>query len=339
MNVVYTFDNGYAEITAVSIVSLLENNKHVERLDLYIIDCGISDENKMKISSLINSFERTVVFVPSIDISSKVTIKLETLYWSEVCYIRLFFAELLPDLDRVMHIDCDTIVRKDISSIYNVDLSNYVCAACYDCSPCPKRSIGIPSERPYYSNGFLIFNLDNARNKDIERRFVEYIEEKKGVLPHLDQDVINEVLGNEVYLLPAEYNVMSNTIAFGERCIELFDDNEPYYSAKEVKNAVHNPIIVHLVGYKFFSRPWAQPCYHPYNKEWLNYHLKTPWCNEQKLLKPTQKKYGFLRETICWIWNFGYRNKQIRNLLFLIEKRSVVKKKKAYEQAFRLGAL
>ncbi len=328
MNIVYTFDDGYSEITAVSIVSLLNNNQHIENLKLYIIDCGIKEANKIALTELVQSYGRNVTYIPAIDLSQKICVELDTSYWNQVCYIRLFFAELLPQLDKVMHIDCDTIVRGDISCIYDIDLNGYVYAACYDCSPCPKISAGFEECDPYYSNGFLIFNLKTIRDEGIEKKFVRYIEEKKGKLPHLDQDVINGVARDKVRVLPPQYNLMSITALFSRRCIELFSENEPYYSIDELINAVKNPIVVHFVGYQFISRPWAQPCYHPYNDEWIQYYKLTPYWSNNRMLKYKKKKYGMAREAVCWLWNLGYKSRRIRLLLFVWEKKATWKYKK-----------
>lgn len=326
MNIVYTFDNGYSEIAAVSIVSLFENNKHVKELNMFIVDCGISDKNKRILDELSSYYGRKIIYIKSVNIYEKINIKLDTRYWSDICYIRLFFAELLPNIDRVMHVDCDTIVRGDVSEIYNIDMGNNVCAACYDCNPCPKYAAGFDRDDPYYSNGFLIFDLNKIRSNDLIKTFVEYIEFKNGKLPHLDQDVINGVLHKSIYLLPAKYNLMTNTALFGSCCKELFE-GEPYYSKEELKEAVNNPIIVHLIGFKFSSRPWAQPCYHPYNKEWIEYYSKTKYWNEKKMLIRKRKKYGILRECACWIWNQGYKIEMIRRILFKLEKSSTNKLK------------
>lgn len=318
MNIVYTFDDSYFVIAAVSISSLLENNKEVGELKLFIVDCGIREENRRHLLKIVKRYDRKLFFLNSIDISRKIPIQLDTAFWSDVCYVRLFFAELMPHINKVIHIDCDTLVLGNIENVYNMDMNGMVCSACYDCIPSPKYAAGFSKKTEYYSNGFLIFDLLKIRENNIQQQFIDYIISKHGKLPHLDQDVINAVLKNKINLLPQKYNVMTITVMFGDRCCEMFSKEEKYYSPEEVKDAVKNPMVLHFVGYRFVNRPWKQPCYHPYNSEWLNFYHKVDFCNKENLLKNEQR--NVLKKLICLIWNIGYKIPTIKSWEFEIEK-------------------
>lgn len=323
MNVVYTFDNGYAEITAVSMLSLLRNNMNCKDLNLYVADCGITLENQNKLNDLAKKFGRVINYVDARNMEFRIPISLNLSYWTFTCYVRLFFSELFPTLDRVMHIDCDTIVCGSLEEAYNTNIEEAYCAGCYDCIPSTKRQAGLQKEDIYVSNGFLIFDLDKMRKDNIQEKFVNYIVEKKGNLPHLDQDVVNAVLKHRIYIMPAKYNVMTYNVLFKSRCCEFFDKDEPYYSNKEINDAVKDPKVVHLVGYRFVSKPWMQPCYHPYNALWKSYYSECKFCGDGKLLKYKRKKYGILREIVCIVWNLGRRIPGIDYLEFIWEKRRV----------------
>lgn len=329
MNVVYTFDDGYSEISAVSIFSLLKNNSKAD-INLFIVDCGISEVNKQKFEHMVKNFGHKLVFVRAHNIEDQIPIKVDVSYWSFVCYVRLFFPQLLPEVDRVLHIDCDTIIKSDLSVIYNKKLNGKLCAACYDCIPSPKYAAGFPNDSAYFSNGFILFDLKGMRRLNIQQKFIDYIVAKNGILPHLDQDVINYVLKDNICVLPPEYNMMTQMTLFGSKIVELFTDNEPFYSEKQIEFAVNNPIMVHLVGYRYVSKPWSQPCYHPYNNEWISLYKQINFCEQKQLLKRKRKKYGFLRELVCYIWNIGYKINALRNLEFKMEKKRVNKKRKKY---------
>lgn len=331
MNIVYTFDDDYSEITAVSMLSLLENNKDEKEINLFIIDCGIKEHNKTRIETLAKRFNRTIKFIEAKNMENKIPIKLDVSFWSFVCYVRLFFAELLPDIDKIMHIDCDTIVRGKLGDIYNIKLGENLCAACYDCIPSPKFTAGFVKESGYFSNGILIFDLKSMREENIQEKFVQYIVTKKGDLPHLDQDVVNAVMANRILALPAEYNLMTYTALFKEKMCKVFEPIEPYYSVQEIKKAIENPIMVHFVGYRFVSRPWLQPCYHPYNEEWINYYQRIAFDDKQNILDKKTKKYGAIREIVCILWNYGYKLRFIRNVEFLMEKKRIKKLRLKYE--------
>lgn len=321
MDIVYTFDNGYSEITAVSLVSLLESNIECENLNLHIVDCGINEDNKENLRKLVKKYDRTIDFVPAVDISKRIPVALEAGYWSVVCYVRLFFAEMFPDLDRILHIDCDTIIRSNIEQVYITDIEEFACAACYDCLPSPKHSAGFKDNEKYFSNGFILFNLKLIREQKIEDKFINYIISKKGILPHLDQDVISATLKGMIFLLPPEYNMMSVTLALEEKCCDTFKDKGSYYSKTAISKAVEAPIIVHFVGYRYYSRPWAQPCYHPYNDEWINYYKKCSFNKDLPLLNKRKKKHGVLENFVLYLWNNVRKVSIIRNIQDKIELR------------------
>lgn len=337
MNVVYTFDNGYSVVTAVSMTSLLENNKKVKNLKIYIVDCGISDINKKRFMILAKKYGRELNFVEGKNFESRIPIKLDLGYWSFVCYVRLFFCELFPELDRVLHVDCDTLVLKSLEDIYNLDLGENLCAGCYDCVPTPKYSAALSKDCGYYSNGFLIFDLGKMRRENIQEKFINYILERKGILPHLDQDVVNAVLKDKIYTLPPEYNVMTHICLFKEKEISFFDESEPYYKAHELVEACSNPVIIHLVGFKYVSRPWSQPCFHPYNFEWIEYYkmICDLFDDNYKILRKKKKKYGLLQEIACLIWNLGYKVPPIRELEIIFERKKIKNKCKIYKDSAR----
>ena len=51
MNVFYFSSDLFASVVAVSMVSLLENNKEQEKITFYIVDDGISDEKKILLNN------------------------------------------------------------------------------------------------------------------------------------------------------------------------------------------------------------------------------------------------------------------------------------------------
>ena len=48
LNILYQCDDNYAPYTGVSMSSLFRRNKNIEEINIYILDDGISEENKKK---------------------------------------------------------------------------------------------------------------------------------------------------------------------------------------------------------------------------------------------------------------------------------------------------
>ena len=60
LNVLYQFDNKYAPYAGVSITSLLENNSDFDHICIYILENGVSEENK----TLFMKTAQTKTFLP-----------------------------------------------------------------------------------------------------------------------------------------------------------------------------------------------------------------------------------------------------------------------------------
>lgn len=64
----------------------------------------------------------------------------ETGAYSLACYLRLFAPTLLPDVDKVLYLDCDLIVNGNLDELWNTDLEGYAVAAVHDAPHCPTTS-------------------------------------------------------------------------------------------------------------------------------------------------------------------------------------------------------
>ena len=182
----YTFDDGYSKITAVSIASLLESNKLEREINILIVDCGIQAENKNKLIELVKSYNRSIKFFNGVKLEEKFNTSLKCLSWSPVCYERLFYHEIFASYDKVLHVDCDTLVLKNLSNTYNLDINNYFLAACLDCSPSPKKMLKFSHSQKYFSAGFMLLNLNKMRLENTTDKIVNIVNLHNGVFPHLE---------------------------------------------------------------------------------------------------------------------------------------------------------
>jgi len=317
MNIVYTFDDGYSDITAVSLLSLLKSNTALQELNIYIIDCGISAANKKMLSDISQSFGRKTEFITAPPLESLLDCNVDCKSWSMVCFVRLFYAELLPDhIETVVHVDCDTMIVGSFSALENIDLKDDYCAACYDCTPEPMRQMPGASHNKYFSNGLFVMNLKKWRTDNIKNRFLEYIEQYHDNLPHLDQDVINGTIADKIMTLPAEFNIMPLIVMYGGLVNGLFKKEEQFYTKEELDNAVRNPVMLHITGFKYYSRPWMTVSYYPYTKTWRKYAESLP---EPFNYRPQKNKIGFARRFKYKMWSKLTRIPFFKKVLFNIE--------------------
>ncbi len=118
MNILYSSSDSYAEICGISMTSLFENNKDVAELTVYLVDNDISMKNKKKLINTAEKYRRELVFISKIDLRKLANTDIYEGRWNIGTFFRLYAASLLPEtVDRVINIDCDTIIRHSLEDV------------------------------------------------------------------------------------------------------------------------------------------------------------------------------------------------------------------------------
>lgn len=118
--------------------------------------------------------------------------------WTWMALMKTAMTEIFPDKDKVLILDCDTIVEKDISSLWEYDLDYYGMARQHG-----DGRNGMFTTGYYFNAGVMMCNLNKLRDgteAEIRRR----LNEKKYTYP--EQDCINEVCKDHITTLPGRYN-------------------------------------------------------------------------------------------------------------------------------------
>lgn len=299
--VVYSSDDNYAQHTGVSIISLFENNKHFNEIDIYIIENNISEKNKSKLKGIAKKYNRKINYI---DFTKYKEILNLDMQWeiSISAYARLFISSMLPNnVDKVLYFDCDTVIVDKVDELWNTDINNYYVAGVGDTvSSSTKEAVGINKKDNYINSGMLLINLKRWREDNIQERFIEFIDSYKGRVTHHDQGVINGVLINKSKILSPKFNLMTVYYTMKrEEAIKYYGIDGQFYSEEEIEEAVKNPVYIHYTP-GFTTRPWIKGCKHPKKEFYFKYLNKSPW-NEYKCIKDNSK----LRiKTVNWI----YRN-------------------------------
>lgn len=303
MNIVYSSSDTYAEICGISIVSLLENNKNVDHLEVYIIDNNISEKNKKKLEDTINSYSRKLVFVKAVDLEKITNTNIYIGRWNIGTFFRLYLSSLLPtSVDRVMYIDCDTIIRHSLEEIYNLEMGNCLVAGVDDCrNDLYRLDIGLEPGKVYINNGFMLIDLKGWRERNLEVEFTKFIADRKGDLTYMDQAPLNGVLGpkNQIFELPAIYNAQRIFFDFSYKQLMRLRKSKHHLSEKEYKDAIEDPIIVHFTPtFLTGTRPWTIKDKHKFTKEYLYYKSISLW-KDAPLRKDDRKLKKKLMTWIC----------------------------------------
>lgn len=293
LSVCYTSDNNYAHILGTAIYSLLLNNINIEKIYIYILDNGISDSNKDIINKIVNKFRRRCCFI---DVSKQLTDVVNcnaASYGGFSTYARIYIQRFLPkNIERLLFIDTDTLVLNSLESIMNIDLSHYVLAAVKDTVTLEYRhGLRMKDNDSYFNAGILYINMNRWRNEGIEKQLLGLLPKIAPYCIYADQDLINIVLKNEVYVLPIKYNCMAVPLILKLKDVfQIFKLNrDNYYTTKDVEQSLKNPYIIHFNS-GLGSRPWIKESRHPYCNQWLKMHKQAYGYNFVRLKSVGKRK-------------------------------------------------
>ena len=128
--------------------------------------------------------------------------------YSEAASLRLLLPELLPELDRILYLDCDIVVRQDIARLWEeTRLGDNYLAAVYEAAIEGQaerfRALGCDPAR-YFNSGFLMMNLAQMRQEKVSEKLLEAC--RVPWLEFPDQDALNQVCQGRVLPLSPLYN-------------------------------------------------------------------------------------------------------------------------------------
>ena len=111
---------------------------------------------------------------------------------------RSVLTKLLPqDLDKVLSMDCDTVVMGSLEEVWERDLDGYYFAATREPYLCRWDST-------YHNTGVAYYNLKKLREDGIDDKIIHALNTKQYKLP--EQDTYNEFCQGHILDMPSEFN-------------------------------------------------------------------------------------------------------------------------------------
>ncbi len=269
IDIVFATDNKYVQHCSAAIASILLNSDNSSYFRFHILDGGIKSLNKAKLLELryIRDFSIEFYDMRKYDFSQ---FPLNRQYISVATYYRLLLLDLLPfDIEKVIYLDCDVILEKDIKELWNYDISDYLAGVVEDeGSISQQRRLNLPCENNYFNAGVLLLNIKALRNFDFKKKCIRYFEENEGIITLQDQDILNGVMNGKCKFLPLCWNTNSR--------IYLGNELEHNYNLQDEVIAGNSPGIIH---YTDKNKPWHISCTHPLKNEYWKYLSYTSFKN------------------------------------------------------------
>lgn len=316
MNILYLSDNNYAIYMGVSILSLLENNKHLHEINIYVIDDEIFQENKDILQKMVEAYNRRIIFLDMSEGINKLKRLGAPLYrGSYTTYLKLFTFSLLPaDVHRIFFIDSDTLVVGKLDELYNYDMQGNPVAAVLD-NLCifDKVHLGYDRDCVWCNMGVMLVDVDKWKEMDCEQMVINQMQ-KRCAFVAVDQNLLNISLHGHISVLPLKYNVTQHYLAYSYNDFMKCFPMKHFYTKKDVEYALQNPIVHHFERF-IGESPWHKDNITLMNDEFDYYLAKSPWkdyvkvkANTSTVLKIEKMLYKILpRKVFLRIYTLAYK--------------------------------
>lgn len=252
MEILCACDQRYLPHTATMICSLLEHNE-VLRIHLF---CSSADSAELaELTSLVRRYGTEIVFYEILPADFD---DLRVDKWaSAAVYYRLLAARLLPmNVDKILYLDSDVIIRRPIDELWSTNIAEHALAAVSNYEDDARKALGLPAGVKYFNSGVLLINLRYWRQNNVPERAISFIRDNPERVQYWDQDALNATLMHQ--------------------WVELLPFWNWQFSSRGSKP---EPAIVHFIT---SDKPWHWSNDHPFKREYRKYRRKTPWRSYQE---------------------------------------------------------
>jgi lipopolysaccharide biosynthesis glycosyltransferase len=196
-----------------------------------------------------------------------------TTQFTAAMWYRLFLPELLPEAERVLYLDADTIAVDTLAPLWETDLGGHWVAAVTNVFQQNHlqrpRELGLRGPEVYFNSGVLLMNLDEMRRDGCTERLLEYARSHPEI-EWPDQDTLNVVLGERRLALHPRWNVMNSMVRF-PWAADVFGETM-------LAEALRSPSIRHFEG-PAQNKPWHYLCEGELRAAYFEHRRATPWPN------------------------------------------------------------
>ena len=263
--VVYATDENYVKLTAISLYSLLTHNPWI---DITVLASDISVESAALLTGTAARFNSALRIIDVEKELEQLRLQNAPGYTSYSTYSRHFAPQLLRQhYDRILYLDCDTLIAGNIADLLNLSLEDRPFAIGYDCLYNNyKKFIGLSPEQPYFNAGVLLIDIQAWIAQECTARFFDCIKNRVNQPSILaDQDILAHSLARDAAILPPQYNFLTHFQMFKTRNDVLHATGIPasaWYTKEQYAAAQKNPVIHHFLGHTL-GRPWYRESLNP----------------------------------------------------------------------------
>lgn len=280
--IVFSSDDTYSPYLGVAVKSLIENSTKENNYDILIIDDKISDGNKIIISEMKQDRDNISIRFINIDPYLKnidKSIFAINLHFALPTYYRFFIPTIFKNYNKIIYLDCDIIILKDLKDLYEIDLENNLLGAAIDLEGIRsyiyksnilyvKKILKLKDLNKYFQAGILLLDIKKMIEENTQQKLINKLIEIK-TPKFVDQCILNAVCHEQFKILSQNWNVSWHI----PMCSAAYKQQLSMKNFEDYEEARKNPYIIHYCG---GMKPWKEPQYELAHYFW-KYAKMTPF--------------------------------------------------------------
>jgi lipopolysaccharide biosynthesis glycosyltransferase len=261
INVAFAVDNNNLDQVAVVITSILASSRDPAALRFFVVLDGSAEEAARKIAGWAIKPDHLTLLPNGNAFAGRTHVG----HISSAALLRTQLPELLPDLDRVLYLDADLIVRHDIAELYQSDLGGKAMGGIVDLGIYTRlrretihgklrlrdyfRRLGLDMRRsPYVNSGVLVMDLKALRQLRFSAAALAFSSDHGAELITMDQCLTNAILTGKIATLDPRWNACAYMMC---------ESRHHHYLARwlqpNLRLQLSDPWLIHYTGR---AKPW-----------------------------------------------------------------------------------
>ena len=250
INVAYAFDKNYHYITHVSMKSIMLSQHSDTFINFFILVSNLTKEQKIVINKV--GQEHKNCKINYIDMGKQFKeFRVPFNIWSTANYYRIKLPELLKGIKKVIYLDTDTLIYKDLTKLFNYNING-------------KYFIGMPEYKDenffkrnnvsfnnFINTGVLLCNLEELKKDNISGKIIEYIRENNNKLKFPVNEPTNLITYKKNGYFTPEYAVIG--FCNKEEAYNYYNYSKLSINKLKVIEAYEDPYVYHYIMH---IKPW-----------------------------------------------------------------------------------
>ena len=316
INVCFICDKKYSMPTSVAIQSLVMNSNKKTKYNVYVVGVDLDEQ----ISNIFQKLKSGHVNIFVMNINNKYeSISADHGYVSKAGLLKFDLPNIFSNLDKILYLDCDMLILKDLKELYSIDLKNKYAAVVKDMAGTLEEGHAKRlKHKDYFNSGMMLLNLKKMREDNLSEKLLDY-KLHKDIKHFMDQESLDYVFKeNVIYVSPIYNNMAPNQLNYSDK--EISD----FYDIK-FNLTLDNTVILHLTNYRKvwdYEDVWGRTLWMKYYNEYLaKIDEITKWFFKHKVYTNGRHKfYVFGIRVLSYKPRFAPGAKVKGNFLYTKEK-------------------